>query len=739
MNEGANSNPPASKQAAAPNQASEAELRPPISTRRLWLFRIIAVVVIPVLALLPLELALRVVGYGYPTSTLVKGVVNGQPAYLSNNKFGWRFFPPELARDFSPFIVPADKADNTYRIFILGESAAQGNPEPAYRFGRILHIMLRRQYPSVNFEIFTAAMPAINSHVIVQIAKDCRSLKPDLFVVYMGNNEVTGPYGAGTVFTPLSKSLFLIRMGVAIKATKLGQLTTSIVGAMGKRPKPRSAEEMFHGKQIRHDDRRMQYVYSHFRHNLEDITLAAQKAAARTIVSTVAVNLKDCPPFASLHRAGLNEQQKKFFDGLYQKGIELEKAGDFNSACENYLAAAEIDDTYAELQFRLGRCQWNLGQFDKAGESYARAKEFDALRLRTDLSINRIIREVGTSRADQGVYLVDAADVFKQQSPHNCPGFEFFLEHVHFNFSGNYLLARTIFDKVEEILPDRIKKQKAEAQVLPSEDTCAELLAFTDYDNLRITQQNFKNISEKQPFVNQAYHDETSNTWRQKIKQFKNGIRPDSIARAVEQYEQAIKLNGAGRWLRLNYARLLLEGKGNASAAIAQYGLIIEQTPHDYTTLTLLANLEGMLGQIDSSLKHAIRAVEIMPTDPTANFTAGLGYQKKNQPKQAQKYFVENIRAKPGFGPAYNCLGQVLIQQGKTRQAERIYRKGIKTVPNDPTLHLELASLLRKQGLWQEADIEQQKAITLDPNIATRLGPASSPTSPGLRTFNPSI
>ena len=213
----------------------------------------------------------------------------------------------------------------------------------------------------------------------------------------MGNNEVIGPYGAGTVFAPLSKSLFLIRMGIAIKATRLGQLMTRLVAVSsygGERPKTWGGLEMFLGKQIRHDDEQMRYVYSHFQRNLEDIVRIAQKAGAKTIVSTIAVNLKDCPPFASLHRPDLDEQQQKQFDGIYQNGIELEKAGDFKGAIENYLAAAEIDDTYAELQFRLGRCQWNLGQFDEARESYTRAMELDTLRFRADSSINRIIREV---------------------------------------------------------------------------------------------------------------------------------------------------------------------------------------------------------------------------------------------------------------------------------------------------------------------------------------------------------
>jgi tetratricopeptide (TPR) repeat protein len=733
MNKDAKSKSPASKKAADNSQAGKDKPRLQISARRLWLFRIITVVVTPILMLVLLEVFLRVVGYGYPASTFVKCTVNGKPAYCSNSRFGWRFFPPQITRQFEPFVVPADKTVNTYRIFILGESAAQGDPEPSYCFGRQLSVMLCQQYPSVNFEVFTVAVAAINSHVIVQIAEDCARLKPDLFVVYMGNNEVVGPYGAGTVFAPLSKSLALIRMGVAIRATRSGQLMTRLAGAIGyggEKQKTWGGLEMFLGKQIRRDDEQMRFVYSHFRHNLEDIVRIAQKSGAKTIVSTVAVNLKDCPPFASLHRAGLDEpgldersrggQQKKIFDGLYLHGIELEKAGDFNGACENYLAAAEIDDAYAEMQFRIGRCLWNLGQFDKAREQYVLAMELDTLRFRADLSINRIIREVSEGRAGQGIYFVDAAGVFEQNSPHNCPGFELFLEHVHPNFSGNYLLAKTVFDRVEQVLPDRIKAQKTRDAAPLSEDVCAERLAFTVYDRLRVTQANLQNISKKQQFINQAYHKEMVDFWSQKVEQLNSNIGPASRAGSLEQYKQAIKLNGTDRFLRLNYAKLLMEDSKYALAAVEQYRLIIEQTPHDYHTLVDLANLEAATGNVDSALKHAIAATRYMPTESLANYTVGAVYQIKGRYKEAQKYLAEAIRLKPQFALAYSNLGWILDQQGKIEQAERVYRKGIEEAPNDPDLHLKLALLLRQKGMLQEAEKERQKAITLDPNIAAQ-------------------
>ncbi len=690
-----------------------------ISPKRLWLFRIIAAVVIPVLVLMLLEVTLHVTGYGYPAATFVRAKANGRTVYYSNPKFGWRFFPPEISRWFDPFVVPVDKTDNTYRIFILGESAAQGDPAPCYSFGRHLSVMLRSQFPSVNFEVYTAAMAAINSHAIVRIAKDCARLKPDLFVVYMGNNEVVGPYGAGTVFTPLSKSLLLIRMGVAIKATRVGQLMTRLVGIMGKGPKIWGGLKMFLGKQIRHDDKQMLYVYSHFRHNLEDIIQIAQKSDDKIIVSTVAVNLKDCPPFASMHQPGLNEQQKQQFDEFSRKGILLEDSNDFEGAMGSYLTASEIDDTYAELQFRLGRCLWNLRQYDKAKESYARAMELDTLRFRADSTINRIIREVSESRQGQGVYFVDAAGEFAGQSPHKCPGFEFFLEHVHLNFSGNYLLAKMVFDQVEQILPDKIKAQKAADATFPSEDVCAKQLVFTAYDCLRATQLNLEIVS-KQPFINQAYHEETVNFWRQKVEQLNNATNPAALAGALEQYEQAIKVNSTDRYLRLNYSKLLLKD-GKISAAAEQCHLIIEKTPYDHNTLVTLAALEVQAGNIDSALEHAVRATKCMPTDPIANYLTGGLYLEKGLYRKAQEYIAEAIRLNPKFVLGYARLAQILGRQGKIEQAEKVYRKGVEAVPDNASLHLNLGLLLRGKGQFKEADKELQKAIELDPNVARQL------------------
>ena len=79
----------------------------------------------------------------------------------------------------------------------------------------------RRASAGSDFEVIQAAMTAINSYVLLPIARNCAALQPDLFIVYAGNNEVVGPFGAGTVFNRSMGSLGLIRASFKTYRVKL--------------------------------------------------------------------------------------------------------------------------------------------------------------------------------------------------------------------------------------------------------------------------------------------------------------------------------------------------------------------------------------------------------------------------------------------------------------------------------------------------------------------------------------
>jgi len=132
-----------------------------LTVSKRWLFRVIALL-LPVAFLAAIEALLRIGGYGHPTAFFLQHGLNHSTVMVENPKFGWQFFPKQLSREPVPFAFTQRKSDDTYRIFVFGESAAQGHPEPAYSFARILAVLLQNKYPETRFEVINTAMTAIN-------------------------------------------------------------------------------------------------------------------------------------------------------------------------------------------------------------------------------------------------------------------------------------------------------------------------------------------------------------------------------------------------------------------------------------------------------------------------------------------------------------------------------------------------------------------------------------------------
>ena len=693
-----------------------------IAGRRLWLFRIISITVIPALVLLLVEVGLRIADYGYPATAVIKCKVKGEDAYCENTKFAWQFFPKKIARQFPPFTFAVEKPDNTYRIFVLGASAARGSPAGEYCFGRMIEVMLHHKYPKVNFEVNTLAMSAINSHVVLKIAEECADHQSDLFIVYLGNNEVVGPYGAGTIFAPISSNLSFIRTQMAFRATRFGQLLNDFFESAGTRKDSRvvwGGMGMFLEKQVRADSDELQIVYRHYRKNLEDIALIAQKNKVPIIFSSVGCNLKDSPPFASVHRADITENQKNNWDKLYQEGKALETAGEYAEAVNLYLAAERIDETYADLWFRLGRCYWAMAQYDKARQSYIKARELDTLRFRPSSRINEIIRDVADNRQTDGIYFVDTAGILEANSPNGTPGEEVFYEHVHFNFTGNYLVAKTIFEQIEKVLPDKVRLYKNKSVGPLTEQQCQQYLAYTDWDRSRVGYKLLA-LLKKPPYTNQLNHNERIKVIEQELKNLKASLDKQSLTNAEKQYRQAIRKAPTDWWLHWGYAELLVKGLKNRQAGAEQRYIVTELVPNSYTAHYAYATSLANMGNFDAAITSIQKAVQLYPIFADGHHWLAMIYLRKGNTDKAIEYFSNEIRIRPDRAEGYTILGPLLEQEGKVGKAEQLYRRGLTFSANKAALHYQLALLFAKQRRFDEAIDNIQICLKSDPN-STRL------------------
>ena len=85
-----------------------------------------------------------------------------------------------------------------------------------------------------------------------------------------------------------------------------------------------------------YDDPARLRAYANFRGNLEDILQTAHRTGVPVVLSTVAVNLKDCAPFASVQAAGLNKNQESAWNKIYEEGVALEASGSCGEALAIY-------------------------------------------------------------------------------------------------------------------------------------------------------------------------------------------------------------------------------------------------------------------------------------------------------------------------------------------------------------------------------------------------------------------
>jgi tetratricopeptide (TPR) repeat protein len=691
-----------------------------MSRRRKWLFRLTAATLAPVLFFSLLEIGLRACGYGHPTRFLVK--IAGRDALTTNQQFGWQFFPRAIARAPEVCELAARKPQQGYRIFVLGGSAAMGTPQPAFGLARMLEAMLRERYPGVAFEVVNAAMTAVNSHVVLPIARDCCRYEPDLFLIYLGNNEVIGPYGPGTVLTPFSPSLRMIRTGILIKATRIGQLLGAMLrpGTAGGQALPEwKGMEMFGDErlQVAGDDPRLQTVGEQFRANLSDLCAAARGAGAKVILSTVAVNLRDCAPFASRHRDGLDEAERARWEKLYQAGVDLAAQGKHAEAVAQWLLAAAIDDGYAGLHFRMGRSLLATQQAEKARAHFLLACDLDALRFRADTRTNETIRAAASRWASRDVHLVDAERAFAEHpaTPHGVPGREWFYEHVHLTPEGNHLLAAAIFAQVVAILPEWIRGRAAGDAAPPALERCCRRLALTAWDRYQMA-VDMAAMTSRPPFDRQLDHEGQCALWQSELAQRRaEGTSAAALHDAEQCYLAAIERSPDDLEIRRNFARLLKQCR-QYQRAIDEWNWLLERFPrlpkwHIELGLVLqdcgrtddaMAEFQAA-GRLDSALAPAIHHY---------SGTALLGAQR---PAEAEAEFRQAIALDPLMAKAHNGLGVALRRQERRAEATACFRQAIAVDPRLASAHFNLAAALAAGKNLPDAAEQYRLAAQADP------------------------
>jgi tetratricopeptide (TPR) repeat protein len=664
---------------------------------RLWLFRLVAAMGLPLMVLLALEGGLRLGGYGRSASFLIP---DERPGFFRSNPEYLKLFMPG-GFDLRPqnFRVAVRKPANTIRVVVLGESAAQGVPEPLFGFAPQLRAQLRARFPRKEIEVINTGIVAINSHVVYQIACDLTKIDPDLFVVYLGNNEIVGPYGPGCSYLSEMPPLWTIRLSVFVRATRVGQLMGACLGQLAHRGMQAEwgGMTMFVDHAVAGDDPRLGTVYRNFEANLDDIIRVATAGGARTLLCTVVSNLKDCAPFLSQHRPGMSAADLAAWQRAFDRGRIEWRLDRPAKARVSLQEAAQLDPTYADTLFMLGSLALQAGETENARTLLVAAQHWDALRFRPDTRINEIIRQVASNHTGE-VRLLDAAVLMGSDPASTTPpaGRELLYEHVHLNWAGNYQLARLMAEASESTLfggPD------AGRPAFLDSEGCAAALAYSAREHHSVLGV-VQGIVMAPPFTNQlTYCEDGARLVREMAKARTASVDTLNLKRAKELVQSAILHDP----INPDLAKLeenINDALGDIPGAWAAVRRARELQPYYYVLAVdeaiKLSRLERY-GEAENLLKETAAACRPRDLAAVGQALADL-YIRTRRWDEGRRFFDGMIARQPTDLKLRLIRGRLAHLAGDPKSAEREFRGILAEEPPNQLALESLVSLLNETG-----------------------------------------
>ncbi len=430
------------------------------STRRLWLFRILAVS-FPLVILLLTEIAFRIVPALdderdpfvniSPIAVFSRTTSNGQQYYniTSQHVLGG-----------SAVHIPVKKPPGTIRIFCVGSSACAGWPHPAAeRFTAYLQQALEAAYPGEKIEVVNAAAHGFAAYRTRRVLDEVLQMEPDAVLVWEGNNEFLEERNydppvkiVGELARHLRTVQWLQTRIMRSRTEMNGDTFNGIAQTFWKKAHQQSLR-------LRQDPAQFAQVQEHFQESFRHMVNQSQRARVPLILCTVPVNMRDWLPTVSCQH--LTGEQLEQWRTLYDQAQRCLLLGKFQDGITAIRQAIALESEHAESYFWLGRLLEATGQKTAAWEAFSKSRDLDYNPFRAISPFNEIIRFLAKENNGKGVYLLDLERLFTNASKYAAPGFDLFLDYVHPTKPANLLVAKNVFD----LLTGRVlKNQPTEAR-----------------------------------------------------------------------------------------------------------------------------------------------------------------------------------------------------------------------------------------------------------------------------------
>lgn len=296
------------------------------------------------------------------------------------------------------------------RVFVFGESTAQGFCETK----ELLKSQLEQCIPSHQFEVIGCGTGGYDSDRLVLTARDLVRYKPDLMVLFIGNNA----WNFRLRHDPILESFwgrFLYTHSRFYRFVHLRQINQI--------PQPACSDKS-----------------GVVRENLERIIGICKERRIPLLVSALPTNFKDCPPLIS--RPPYEEQE--YFEGHFAL---LRKQYRQALLCFTKLRERRNMQDNPYVLFSLAKTLDFSGSREKARFYYLSALSRDEEGNRVTPARNEEIRSL-VANQKEGVLLFDLDRLFSAAAPDGLVGDLFFRDNCHWLQPYNRIIAQEIIRNI---------------------------------------------------------------------------------------------------------------------------------------------------------------------------------------------------------------------------------------------------------------------------------------------------
>jgi lysophospholipase L1-like esterase len=558
---------------SGPNSGRTPSSSARLSPRKRRLFGLLALL-LPLLLVILAEVALRLAGYGgYPPAMRRVGPVAGGELVITDQEGAVSYFFANKERpgynDQYSFLDP--KPTNTFRIFLVGESAMKGYPQPRnLASSAFLQAMLQDAWPERRVEVINLGTTAVASYPVLGMMTEALDYEPDLIIIHTGHNEFFGTYGVASIGQAGAKPWML-------GATRFLHSLALMQGVEKMlRPKAdagnRSLMEIMVGQAfVAPDDWRRKAAANNLHHNLAAMIERCRERNVPVLVCTLPSNEAGLAPVGRPQPA------------------------------ETAKASPE-----ALEQFNLGKAA-AAGKSAEALQHFIQARDLDTMPWRATSAAQDAVRRAAR---EHNVAVCDLEQAFRDASPGGVISWELMDDHVHPTLRGQALMAETFVRSLTQQTGGAQLSETARARIAPWEEY-ARRLGDNPYDRYGVAHS--MRVLFDVPFMRES-NPAAYQRLQTFVTDFEREADPEMLP-VLREWQTFRPHAGAKRPLSGMVARVLMRQRKHAEA-LRYYEIACQAVPEytswhmEYVYFALVARekLNGTLTEADRA--RAQREIE---------------------------------------------------------------------------------------------------------------------------------